>query len=109
MERSKAVAFPSRGCVGSIQWGIDTGRAYDIKGIWRYGRELYDCDSHEHAANLHLAYDCAWDPETFTFLAPAFLSVSRVGPFSFMRVDARTFAILRGKPVEVARDHSSLT
>jgi hypothetical protein len=104
LNASQIAAIPSAGCVGSIQWGIDTGRAFDVKGLWRYGRETTNADSHKHALEMILAWDCLWDDEAFTFIAPKTLSVYRVGPrYSYMRSDEQMFDIRQGVAIPRGR------
>ena len=99
---AEAEAFPSCGCVGSTRWGIDTGRAFDVKGIWKYGRTITNADSHAAALAMVLSWDCDWDDEAFTFIAPPLLSVYQVGPkHDYMRSEKRDFTVRQGVPVEV--------
>jgi hypothetical protein len=100
MKLAEAEVFPSAGCVGSMQWGIDTERAFDIKGLWQYGRTVTNADSHAHALELVLSYDCLWDDEAFTYVAPLMLEVWRVGPrWDYMRSEQEVFVIRQGKPM----------
>ncbi len=86
------------------RWGIDTGRAFDIKGIWQYGRTVTNADSHAHALELAVSWDCDWNDEAFTFIAPAVLTVYQVGPkYEYMRSHAREFQIVRGLVQEVTK------
>jgi hypothetical protein len=99
---SQAESFPSRGCVGSVRWGIDTGRAFDVKGIRQYGRTITNADSHADAMAIVLSWDCLWDEEAFTFIAPKVMTVSQVGPkHDYMRSEQRYFMVSMGVPVEV--------
>ena len=100
---TEAETFPGRGCVGSMQWGIDTGRAFDVKGIWKYGRTVTNADSHADALAIVLSWDCLWNDEAFTFIAPESLTVFQVGPkHDYMRSEQRDFTVRQGIPVECA-------
>ena len=100
---AEAESFPSRGCVGSVQWGIDTGRAFEVKGLWKYGRTVTNADSHAAALAIVLSYDCLWNDEAFTFIAPAVLTVWQVGPkYDYMRSEQLDFSIRQGVPMERA-------
>src|SRR4051812_49072533 len=96
MTDTRPVVTVSRGVPGSLQWGMDHGRCYDVKGIYRYGRTFADCDSHQQAAQFHLIYDCAWNDETFSFIAPETLTVLKVGPWDYMRHSRVEFVVRAG-------------
>ncbi len=100
---AEAEVFPSKGVVGSIQWGIDTGRAFDISGLWKYGRTITNADSHAQALTLVLSYDCLWDDEGFTWVAPEMLEVWQIGPREYMRRHGKVFRVVGGRVVEVVQ------
>jgi hypothetical protein len=41
---------PTFPAVGSIQWGINHGRCYQVDGIYKYGSMMANCESPQHAA-----------------------------------------------------------
>lgn len=99
---SHLIPSTSAGIPGSIRWGIDHGRAFDVSGLQKYGRMLTDADNHAEALATALAWDCLWNDEAFTFIVPAELSVTRVGPkWDYMRSDERFFRVVQGGVVEV--------
>jgi hypothetical protein len=89
---------------GSIRWGIDHGRAFDVEGIYRYGYNFTDCDSHAEAAELAVIHGCPWNDETFDFITPEVLTVWRIGPrHDYMRTQRIDFTVSRGQVQEVAQ------
>lgn len=107
LAETEADAFPTRGCVGSLQWGIDRGRAFDVEGLQRHGVTVTSADGHRSAAEFALSY-CLWDDEAFTFIAPKVLTVWQIGPRDYMRSNVREFRIQNGVVVPIKVDDSAL-
>lgn len=95
---TQPIPTTSQGIPGSMQYGMDHGRCYDVNGINKYGRLVCDADSHLEAAQIVL-----YKGETYSVWVPndTLLTVYRVGPRDYMRSDKQEYRVWCGEAVEV--------
>ncbi len=87
----------SAGCAGSIRWGIDHVRCFEVRAPYNltYGHTATDADDHREAAQIALwrgADYCRWVPNGTV------LTVWRVGPkYDYMRSDKKEYRVFAGE------------
>lgn len=100
--QTQPIPTTSDGVPGSMRYGIDHRRCYDVQGICQYGRIVCDADSHLEAAQIAL-----WKGSDYWVWVPngTLLKIYRVGPKDdYMRTDLVEYHVWNGQAFPLATD-----